>query len=151
MIKASLLLVLSIGTFSASLARAATPECLANGHALAVNDSDVEQWEDSAANQFHSRAHVQGTIIQIFPDQTGHRHFSVQIGATAEDAVEVIYNQSFGALPSLVVGAKVEACGDYINDRSSPDKAILHWVHKSDTPAHPSGYVAIDGRVYGGE
>ncbi len=128
---------------------AQVPECLANGRALAVNDADVEHWEDTTASHFQGRAHIVGKVIGFFPDQTGHNHFSVQIGATGEDAIELIYNQSFGRLPVLAVGMTVEACGDYITDLASPDKAIIHWVHKSNSASHASGYVAIDGEVYG--
>ena len=140
----------AVAAFAASTTSAsALPTCLANDRPLDVNDSQVEGWEDTSNNNFRARAHVKGSVIAIFADQTGHKHFSVQIGATTKDAIEVIYNQSFGPLTTLAIGADVEACGDYISDRSAPDKAILHWVHKSDTPSHPAGYVAINGVLYG--
>lgn len=126
------------------------PPCNAHGTLLQQNDSQVENWEDTAQHQFQGRAHIFGHIKQLYRDQTGHKHFSVQIGATSEDAVEIVYNETFGALPALSTGMEVEACGDFISvGRQSPDTAIVHWVHKSDTPSHDSGYVAINGVVYG--
>ena len=86
----------------------------------------------------------------------------------AGDTLEIIFSQCDGTLPVLHAGMKVEACGDYITatDQSghnapSPDRAILHWVHKNlpvdlcghnygDGGGHDSGYLAIDGQVYGG-
>ena len=144
------ILVAALTALASSVASAAAlPVCLANDRPLDVNDAQVEGWEDTSNNHFQARAHVKGTIIAIFADRTGHKHFSVQIGATTEDAIEVIYNQSFGPLTTLAIGAEVEACGDYISDRAAPDKAILHWVHRSDSPSHPAGYVAINGVPYG--
>ncbi|MBC7658246.1 MAG: hypothetical protein H7249_00905 [Chitinophagaceae bacterium] len=131
------------------------PACLdTRGNPLAINDAQVETWEDSTSNGYAGRAHIQGPISRIFPDATGHNHISVQIGATPEDAIEVIYNESFGALPPLTVGQTLEACGDYITSlnagkHGSPDNAILHWVHKS-TSSHKSGYIVVNGVVYGG-
>ena len=142
-------------SFAGSLQAAPMPPCLANGSPLAQNDAQVETWEDTTANQFLSRGHIAGKIVAIYPDHNGHKHFGVQIGASAEDAIEVIYNLSFGALPPLAVGMDVEACGDYITSTApsgpypaSPDQAILHWVHGSHSH-HPAGYVAIQGVVYG--
>lgn len=81
----------------------------------------------------------------------------MQIGQNSYDTIEVIYNEMFGKVPSMQIGAQVEACGDYITAkaingkyRASPDGAILHWVHESTRPgSHASGYMMIDGVVYG--
>lgn len=132
------------------------PECMGRSGAIGVINSQVADWEDSTANGFLARAHVRGPIIDLFEDQTGHNHFGVQIGATPEIAVEVIYSQDFGDLPDLQLGMIVEACGDYITSTeatqrypASPDRGILHWVHRSDSRNHESGYVAVNGVVYG--
>jgi hypothetical protein len=133
------------------------PQCKAHGAVLAVNNDEVLRWESTTANQYLNRGHIEGTIVQLFADHSGHNHFGVQIGATAGDAIEVVYSQAFGRLPALQVGMHVEACGDYITSTAptssypaSPDKAILHWVHSSHSPSHDAGFVAIDGTTYGG-
>jgi hypothetical protein len=140
------------------VAHADVPDCLgSDGTELAVNNAQVLQWKVSTPNQTLERAHIQGTLVQLFPDEHGHNHFSVQIGNQPGDAIEVVYNISFGALPQLTPGMNVEACGDYITSTAqagpypaSPDGAILHWVHLNPSGhGHASGYVAIDGQAYG--
>lgn len=132
------------------------PACMAGGQTLAVNNAQVIDWKNTSQNQFHSRGHIQGQLMKVYADKTGHHHFEVLIGANATDTIEVIYNESFGAIPTIAPGVEVEACGDYITSNSpaggysaSPDGAILHWVHGSTSASHDSGYVAIDGTVYG--
>jgi hypothetical protein len=135
----------------------AIPECLATGQAIPIDNAKVLQLKTSTPNQFLTRAHISGTVERVYPDHNGHDHFEVQIGKVPTDTVEVIYNQSFGALPSLEVGATVEACGDYITSvapagsyPASPDGAILHWVHKNPKGhGHESGYVGVNGALFG--
>lgn len=134
------------------------PNCMASGQTLAVNNSQIIQWKSTTPNEFRSRGHIQGNLLRVYPDQTGHHHYEVQIGANTNDKIEVIYNEDFGAIPEVAPGSTVEACGDYItsNQRSgslrpSPDGAILHWVHQAPNANHDSGYLAIDGTVYGQE
>jgi hypothetical protein len=130
---------------------------MAKGKALPVNNDQIIQWKTSTQNQFHARARAQGPITRLYSDRTGHKHFQISIGSGAQGMLEVIYNQAFGALPSLKVGMSIEACGDYITSYAqsgqyppSPDGAILHWVHRSPKPQrHESGYVAINGKLYG--
>jgi hypothetical protein len=83
-------------------------------------------------------------------------HLSVQIGPSEAEAVEVIYNTHFGDVGEPDVGSQVEACGDYITSTApsgpypaSPDGAIVHWVHHSDRPGHESGFLMINGVLYG--
>jgi hypothetical protein len=133
------------------------PPCLANnGSALPINDDQVLQWEQSTPNQFLARAHVAGQIVQVYPDQNGHHHFAIQIGQDPSNRLEVVYNEDFGAVPAVNVGSNVEACGDYITSTAqtaqypaSPDNAIIHWVHESPNGRHPSGFLMIDGVLYG--
>ena len=93
-------------------------------------------------------------FFQIFPDHSGHRHFSLKIGPADDNHIEVIYNLSFGNLPVPHLGDNVEACGDYITSIAqtgsyppSPDGAIIHWVHRSPS-GHDSGYVILNGTKY---
>jgi hypothetical protein len=135
----------------------ASPLCMSHGQALPVNDPQVVAWKHSTANQFLARAHVQGTVTRLYPDHNGHTHFEIQIAPTPDGTLEIVYNQSFGALPSLSPGMVVEACGDYItsiaqsgNYAPSPDGAILHWVHRNPSGhGHDSGYLVINGMLCG--
>ncbi len=133
------------------------PQCLAYGWNLPVNNSQVLHWERTTPNQFQERAHIQGTLIQIYPSQNGHDHIQVQIGNSPDQTIEVIYNEDFGATPSLYVGMSVEACGDYITSTAqsgpyppSPDGAILHWVHLNPRGrGHDPGFLVLDGTLCG--
>jgi hypothetical protein len=62
----------------------------------------------------------------------------------------------FGATPTVQVGDTVEACGDYITSyaqgggyAASPSGALIHWIHRSDSANHPSGYLMVNGVLYG--
>lgn len=133
------------------------PPCIANGRALPVINAQTLGWKTSTANQFKTRAHVLGRVEKVYANQSDHNHFSLQIGPRPTDTVEVIYNIEFGQLPQMAVGMQVEACGDFINSfapappfPTSPDGAIVHWVHYNpDGNGHPSGYLVIDGVLYG--
>jgi uncharacterized protein DUF3465 len=134
----------------------AVPDCKAGGQTLAPNEAQVINWKNTSQNQFHSRAHVVGTLVQQYPDHSGHHHFKVKIGPNTSDTVEVIYNESFGALPQVQPGSQIEACGDYITSKkksgpypASPDGAIIHWVHRAPNSNHDSGFLIVDGIVCG--
>jgi hypothetical protein len=128
-----------------------------HGRPLPVNNAQVLQWKTSTPNQFLARGHVIGRIEQIYTDQSGHNHFSIQIGPNSNQMLEVIYNVEFGALPNLAIGMQVEACGDYITSNAqagpyppSPAGAIIHWVHYNPSGhGHDSGFLVIDGSLYG--
>lgn len=141
------------------------PECLAHGQELGVNNEQVLHWKQSTENEFLARAHVTGQIVKIFNDKNGHNHFLIELGESrrggdGDDTLEVVYNEEFGELPSLHDGMQVEACGDYITATGrggkhgeyppSPAGAIIHWVHANPQGhGHDSGYLMIDGQVYG--
>jgi len=133
------------------------PVCMANGQPLPVNNDQILAWKTSTANQFKSRGHIQGTISSVFANATGHNHFQAQIGPNASDVIEVIYNEDFGSVTTTFqIGDQVEACGDYITATQqagpyppSPDGAILHWVHQSPSPRHDSGFMMVNGTLYG--
>jgi hypothetical protein len=123
---------------------------------MAYNNSQVVQWEKTTADQFHDRGMVTGQIIKIYPNQTGHTHFAIDLGNN--NGIEVIYNDEFGALPQLSLGMTVSACGDYITvgphaQLPSPMPAIIHWVHYNpgtrDGGRHPSGFLVINNQAYG--
>jgi len=136
---------------------ASIPDCKTKSKILVINNQQVLNWKETSKDQFKSRAHIEGTIVNLYPDQTGHAHMSMQIGEASNDTIEVIYNEEFGKIPSNVqLGSHIEACGDYITARNpsgkypaSPDGAIIHWVQKSTRKNHDSGFIAIDSIVYG--
>ncbi|MBY0471434.1 DUF3465 domain-containing protein [bacterium] len=153
----SVLVVLSVST-SSVFAATTPPPCLDKGKVLQIDNRQVLDWKVSTKNQFKARARVSGIIEEVYPNKNGHQHFSISIGNSPDDLLEVIYNEDFGLLPRLSVGMQVEACGDYITSTAqsgpyppSPVGAIIHWVHMSPKPnKHESGYVLIDGNLYGG-
>ena len=124
---------------------------------LPLMNEQVLEWKKSTPNTYQARAHIEGKITKIHPDMNNHYHFEISIGNTDEDNIEVIYNKSFGELPTLSIGMLVETCGDYITSiaqngsyRASPAGAIIHWIHESPNPRrHPSGYLTIDSVTYG--
>lgn len=132
------------------------PDCMTRGRTLAIDNSQVLDWKKTTANQFHSRGHIQGLLVQALPDHSGHHHLSVQIGPDSNDTIEVIYNEAFGPMPNYHVGSTIEACGDYITSNqptprypASPDGAVIHWVHAATNGGHDSGYVVVDGVLCG--
>jgi hypothetical protein len=135
------------------------PTCLdQKSQVLPIDSNRVIRLKSTTANQFLTRAHIQGEIVKIYPDRNGHDHFSISIGPLAEDTLEVVYNSDFGSLGELKEGMTVEACGDYITSnaptsqyQASPDGAIIHWVHRSNNPRkHATGYLVVNGSLYGG-
>jgi hypothetical protein len=147
----SLTLFLSINSLSYSQTPLIDDTCLDHGKAMDVINDQVIVWKSTTANAFLARARIQGLVDQVFPDHSGHRHFSLKIGQNPNDHIEVIYNLSFGNLPVPTIGATVEACGDYITSIAqtgayppSPDGGIIHWVHRSPH-GHEPGYVILDG------
>ncbi len=150
----SFLMLFSIN-FNAISAEAALDEtCMDHGKPLDVINEQIIKWKSSTANAFLARARIQGTVDQVFPDHSGHRHFSLKIGPNPTDHIEVIYNLSFGSLPVPSIGMPAEACGDYITSIAqtgsyppSPDGGIIHWVHRSPH-GHEAGYVILNGTKY---
>ena len=148
-----LLLVLSQSVQASQL----IPDCLENGKAIPVDNAEVIQWKSTTPNQTLKRAHVEGTVDRVFPTRNGHNHFKIKIGPNADDTLEVVYNVSFGALPSIHEGLPIEACGDYITStqaadgyEASPSGAIIHWIHRTTNPKkHDGGYVTVDGKLFG--
>lgn len=131
--------------------------CMANGVPIAVNNEQVLEWKKNTPNQFRERGHVSGVVARLFPNKNHHNHFEIQIGSSPKEGLEVVYNMDFGPLPAVQIGMKVEACGDYITSTDqagpyppSPSGAIIHWVHVNPSGrGHDSGYLMIDGVLYG--
>ncbi len=134
-----------------------TPLCMDRGKNLSLMNDTVRKWKTSTPNQFLARARVYGRVSALYVDKNGHNHFQIEMDAGKPETLEIVYNQDFGRLPKIAVGMEVEACGDYITSNAptakypaSPDGAIIHWIHRSrDVNKHDSGYLQIDGSVYG--
>ncbi len=136
-----------------------TPPCLDDqGNTLDVNNGNVLLWKVNTKNQTLKRAHIQGTVTKVYPNQTGHNHFEATlVDGKNSGTLEVIYNIEFGAIKNVQIGQTVEACGDYITSnanaggyKASPDGAIIHWIHQSDNVNnHKNGYVVVNNVLYG--
>lgn len=132
------------------------PDCLSgDGSLLAVDDNAAIALKTTSANGSTSRAHVQGPITKIYPNETGHNHFEISLGDASGDTLEVVYDFAFGTLPTLELGMTVEACGDFINSyapekgyQASPDGALIHWIHRTNS-SHPAGFTIVNGVLYG--
>ena len=130
--------------------------CMDNGKVLNEMNDQVLQWKATQASGFQTRALISGTVDEVFPDHSGHKHFSIKVGTHNDDHIEIVYNESFGAMPLPQTGDPVEACGDFIVATKqnhgyppSPDGAIIHWVHKSPHSGHDDGFVILKGALYG--
>ena len=146
----AIILAISGGAWAAQV-----PVCLdAQGNPLSVNNAQVLAWKASTPDRYRNRAHILGVITRIYRDATGHHHWEVQLSNVSRGTVEVIYDEKFGPVPQAQIGMTVEACGDYITSPQggswpSPDGAIVHWIHISDTSRHPSGYLILNGQLCG--
>lgn len=137
----------------------AIPHCYFKGSDLPVDNARVVDLERNTPNQHKTEGHVRGTLTQVYADHTNHKHFAIEFEGIPGTGIEVIYNETFGALPQLKVRMAVEACGEYITSTkpaghypASPMGAIIHWVHINPNQGfdtHPSGFVMLDGVFYG--
>lgn len=135
------------------------PHCLDDhNNELRVDNQSVLLWKRTTPNQTLKRSHLAGPIVRRYPDINKHIHFSVKIGPAPQDTIEVVYNIDFGPIKNIAVGMMVEACGDYITSNAptplhpkpSPDRAIIHWVHKTMNPAkHKGGFLVVNKGLYG--
>lgn len=129
-------------------------QCVDHRQILGVDNEKAIQLRSQRQSGFTTRLLISGIVDEVFPDRSGHRHFSVKIGPNPDDHIEVIYNLSFGSLPVPTVGETAEACGDYIVSTSqnggyqaSPDGMIIHWVHRA-TGGHEAGFTILNGQLY---
>lgn len=136
-----------------------------DGRPLQVNNRQVLEWKQSTKNQFKDRGYVTGVLVGVIQQRPSHLHLDVFLGETQsgtgkDSDIELIYNREFGDVNvnNLRPGMEVSACGDYITSnkdtpryKASPLGAILHWIHKATGGTHPSGFLMIDGQLYGAE
>lgn len=135
------------------------PHCYFKGADLPVDNARVVDLERNTPNQYKTQGHVRGLLTEVYADHTNHKHFAIEFEGIPGAGIEVVYNETFGRLPRLSPGMLVEACGEYITANkpaghypASPMGAIIHWVHINPNQgfdAHPSGFVMLDGVLYG--
>jgi len=133
-----------------------SPTCLdENGNNLPVDNAKAISDKANTANGALSRDHVKGPITKVYANQPGHNHFEIALDNNG-NTLEVVYDTAFGQLPTLSEGMMVEACGDFINSyapergyAASPDGAIIHWIHRSNSKSHADGFTIINGDLYG--
>lgn len=132
------------------------------GNALPFQNEQVAVWKKSIPNGGVVRALIQGTVTDVYasPNKAGrtHTHFAINVDQYNGGDLEVIFNDDFGDLPNVVVGMKIEVCGDYItvnqrSSRPSPMDAIIHWTHYNpgnrDAGKHKDGFLIINNKPYG--
>lgn len=148
-------LTLSLSVSAAqNWASGGTEACMDNGQVLSVDNQKAIQLRSQQQSGYSTRLLISGVVDEVFPDHSGHRHFSVKIGPNPNDHIEVIFNLSVGSLPVPTVGETAEACGVYIVSTSqnggfppSPDGMIIHWVHRGGG-GHDPGFVILNGQFY---
>jgi hypothetical protein len=151
------LLILLTAAFLSEFTFAQVPDCLnIAAQKLPIDNAGAINLKKTTKNGYHGRAHIAGNLTKIYSDATNHKHMQVTIGTDPGDTIEVIYNEDFGPVPALRLGETIEACGDYITSNApsghmpaSRDGAVVHWVHKSPNPNHPSGFIVVDGTLCG--
>ncbi len=138
----------------------AAPTCMGTDSALTIDNERALELKNSNSGAA-IRANVAGKVERIFKEQcnskgTCHDHFEIRLGENSDDVLEVVYSMDFGDLPKLQIGDDVQACGDFINTNvnpkrgpASPSGAIIHWVHRSTCMDHESGFVTINGTLFG--
>jgi len=150
-------LFLSFSMYAATASAFTVPECLDNEDtAIPVDNAKALNFKTTKPNQSLARAHVQGNIDTLYPNHSGHQHFSIRIGNEPNDKIEVVYSIDYGIIKNPEPGMSVEACGDLIVSNAaaggypaSPVGAIIHWIHRSDNDKHQSGFVMVNGTLYG--
>lgn len=159
--KRSILLVLGLIAFTHGSAWAKKPDQLPPcPGSPQPNNEQVLRWKETTKNSFKARAFVEGTLVGVIRDRHSHLHLEIDLSDESNsrsEHLEVIYNKKFGEVPPYRQGMLVQACGDYITSNRhdgryepSPVGAIIHWIHMSPKPErHPSGFMAINGKVTG--
>lgn len=148
--KMALLLLLCLP----SLAFANRTICKSGDDVLPFNEGQVIEWLSSKGQKrFISRAHIQGIIVRMIEDRQNHIHLEVDMDTdlnTKTDRVEVIFNTNFGTLPQFRPNDPIIACGDFVLDKYSPLKGVIHWLHLNPkNKGHEHGFLVINGVMVG--
>lgn len=134
-------------------AAAGVPTCLDKKNKLSIDNHMAINLRDFREHGFKTRALIDGLLMITMENRQGHTHLEIDLDQdfqTADDRLEVIFNNNYGELPELKAGDHIIACGDFIVDANSPHKAVIHWLHKSpNIKKHDDGYLSINGIVFG--
>ncbi len=155
---ALLVFLVSISGFAqAYIEHAKTPLCFRGSQILSVDNHEALGWKTTTKNQYKSQGYVAGILegkVELVGD---HYRFMLRIGNGPRDLIEVVYNESFGSIPKIREGAKIEVCGEFINSfkataryQPSPAGAIIHWAHfnpgtRAGSANHEHGFIMIEG------
>jgi hypothetical protein len=135
------------------------PVCISGSQVLSVDNALAVQRKedhDQYPNGTTYRGNISGVITKLYADQTCHTHFEIALDGTPSTTIEVIYDQGFGSTPKPAIGMSVQACGDFIISYSkengyaaSPDGALIHWIHATDTSKHDAGFLILGDTLCG--
>lgn len=139
-----------------SLSLANPTVCKRGDNVLPYNEGQVIEWLNSKSQKrLIDRAHVQGIIVRLIEDRQNHIHLEVDMDTdlnTKKDRVEIIFNTKFGSLPEFRPNDPIIACGDFIRDKYSPLKGVIHWLHLNPkNTRHEHGFLVINGVMTGHE
>lgn len=147
------IIFLILAAFTLGNTYASIPSCMNKKVRLDIDNHQVINLRDFMEQGFKTRALVEGSLVVMMENRQGHTHLEIDLDqnlATFDDRLEVIYNNNYGDLPNVQEGDKIIACGDFIVDKHSPHKAVIHWLHKSPNPkSHDHGFLAINGIIFG--
>jgi hypothetical protein len=131
----------------------AAPACMDKKTSLSIENTAPEKYIAFMEKGFKTRLLLKGVIVEQTENRQGHTHFIVDLDnnmSTTDDRVEAIYNNEYGDLPTIKGGEEAILCGDFIVDPYSPQKAVIHWLHKSPSiKKHDHGFVVINNVLYG--
>jgi len=157
-----LALLFCFPAFAASAGK--VPTCLDDARRpMRIDNSRVLDLKRTTRSGYHDRGFVRGPLLSVVSTKGSHVRLDVYIGPEgseprgAETSIELVYNRAFGQLGNrLEAGMDVVACGDFVNAFKqngryppSPLGAIIHWLHMSPRPNHVSGFLMIDGKLFG--
>lgn len=129
--------------------------CYQKKAVLENNEHELLKYKEMMDHGFKTRGHIEGIVVKETENRQGHFHFIVDLDEkldTSDDQLELVYNQQYGEIATVLPGQKIRACGDFIVDQYSPTKAVLHWLHVNPNKKknkHEDGFLLIDGTVFG--
>lgn len=145
----------------AYLPNAKMPVCMDEAAEMKTDNARILRFKRESKNQYMARSFVEGIVLDVGGPRNGHDRFAISIGSGENDTLEIVYNRSFGKMPSIQVGDPVAVCGDYITSKAhsgryppSPEGAIIHWAHynpanRSGSLNHKHGFIMFGSNLVG--
>ena len=75
-----------------------------------------------------------------------HTHEQFDVRGDSGSTFRVVDNVSLAPRVPAHPGDRVTVQGELVHDRGGPP--IVHWTHHDPRGRHPSGFIALNGRVY---